>query len=1423
MFAQTRYARGNVVRLVDFILNIKYDIKIEAAGITGTFPYDISIDYISFYDDTGAWMDIQNISFQFSPLFILKGRLQINEFKADSIQLNRLPQIKKTDKPSRPFSLPSLVYRIGLKSLNIARLSLGEDILGKPANFSIDAGLTEKEIGVKSRVFVNIKRTDGVTGSAFLDAEFEGAEPYLNINAGIDEPEKGLISALLGINTSLSMNLKGSGPINNWNGQLCINADQLADIEAVISMESLAHLYLDIEGTARLYQGLMPIPLNEFLHPQAKFKINAHIKSKEYLFLDDVVIESENAGFELNASLDIKHMTSEGVFKVDIKDIYPLGLPIQKALSGSLDLSGKFNGPFFLPAVNMNMKISDFKSDIIQSDEIIARTLIEFISADNSYAPSVHINSGGDILGLFAASLSGDLLEERLTWNLDMTHTQGGDLRINNLQFAGSLLSADISGFFNKELNNGNIEAQLKTDSLELYSGLLKMDIPQGISVSAKLNTEISGTSLDSYIIGKFDLPENSDNAIMNIIGPEMEFAGYIGISDSKIFKFSDIKINSDRLELAYSGSYDSNNREIHGLLAFESKNLAAFSTLIEKDIEGSARLDASIDGLIEMINMKAEATVEDLVFNKARFQNLSASIALSGKPSKNEGNISLSIKQNGYNLRGTSRFKVNNKIVTLENILFDNPWFNVTGDLSADMGKLLVQGELNGGFEDLSIFNAFFGREIQGSANLYLKSYFTSGKNGISLNIHGDNISDTLGRTDSLDIDLKLSGELDDPDIIASVSMLDFTNKNIHLKDVKINALGRPRDIDFTLTGMGNVIYDVIIETAGNISISYAEQSLTINRFQGEYGEFPVSLTRSFKVTRSIEITELEEMQLNIAGGNIAGYGRFSEKSVNFNMNFNDIPASLLELAGINQLEGNATGSVIISGTLKQPDANAQITINDIRLRDTKYTNLPSLNLSAEAFLQSERLEADLLLDSRTGEPFKLKMYLPVRLSLSPFSFSFSEDKTMNGSVSGELDLANITNLAGLYNQKIKGNMTIGFDIKGTIKSPDIKGQVRLEKGGYENYSIGLLITDITMDISSDSKRFVLNNISGTDGDEGKASGSGWFDFSPSKKFPYSLSLNLKNMALVRSNTTTMIASGKPTISGNLNNHTLAGKLTIEKGEYMIPEHLPAEITDLEVTEINGPEYVQPQDQKKSAYKSIMNMDISVESTGQVYCTGRGLNSEWKGDLVITGTTAEPIIIGSLSVLRGSYNLFGKHFELTEGQIDLDGRYPISPYLNVTGEAKTSEITAIINLTGDLRKPEITLSSVPSLPSDEILSQLLFGRDVSQITPLQAIKLGNALNTMMGRSRYDIIGSTKRMFGVDQLDISQSKENVNGSTVSVGKYLKDDLYIEVEKGLGTESHKASVTWEVTPNITVDTELHENSSTGVGVNWKWDY
>jgi translocation and assembly module TamB len=150
--------------------------------------------------------------------------------------------------------------------------------------------------------------------------------------------------------------------------------------------------------------------------------------------------------------------------------------------------------------------------------------------------------------------------------------------------------------------------------------------------------------------------------------------------------------------------------------------------------------------------------------------------------------------------------------------------------------------------------------------------------------------------------------------------------------------------------------------------------------------------------------------------------------------------------------------------------------------------------------------------------------------------------------------------------------------------------------------------------------------------------------------------------------------------------------------------------------------------------------------------------------------------------------------------------------------------MVARMNLSGSAVSPKLTLTSEPPFPSDEILTRLLFGRGVADITPMQAVQLAAAARTLAGgNSSFDIMERARRFLTVDQLEVKQSEGTDKQTTVSAGKYLREGVYLEVEKGVGPESGKSSVEVDVTPNMTLETEVGENAQGGVGLNWKLNY
>jgi translocation and assembly module TamB len=298
----------------------------------------------------------------------------------------------------------------------------------------------------------------------------------------------------------------------------------------------------------------------------------------------------------------------------------------------------------------------------------------------------------------------------------------------------------------------------------------------------------------------------------------------------------------------------------------------------------------------------------------------------------------------------------------------------------------------------------------------------------------------------------------------------------------------------------------------------------------------------------------------------------------------------------------------------------------------------------------------------------------------------------------------------------------------------------------------------------------------------------------------------------------------GRVQLEGSFSRALLSGDVQVETGELRIPERLPPDIPELEVTEINSPDPAMRNRPEKAANGGpYLDFDLRLKSAGQFFVRGRGLESEWKGELRLSGTSDEPAITGDLSVERGRFNFLDRRFNLTQGRITFNGMAHPSPFLDVMAQSSARDMTAHLRLIGPLRAPELKLSSEPPLPSDEVLSRLLFGQSMNRISPLQAIQLAQTLSAMRGGKSLDLLGATRKLLKIDQLEVKQSGEKNDQTSIAAGKYLRDDVYLEVERSRGPGGTKASIEWEFLPRFSLETEIGLDAESGIGINWKWDY
>ncbi len=396
---------------------------------------------------------------------------------------------------------------------------------------------------------------------------------------------------------------------------------------------------------------------------------------------------------------------------------------------------------------------------------------------------------------------------------------------------------------------------------------------------------------------------------------------------------------------------------------------------------------------------------------------------------------------------------------------------------------------------------------------------------------------------------------------------------------------------------------------------------------------------------------------------------------------------------------------------------------------------------------------------------------------------------------------------------------------MSGTVSAPRIQGTASVDKGSYANGTTGTVLHDITARLRASEREIMVEQLSATDGASGRLSAKGTIGIEPETHFPLALSVDLTNARLVRRDDVDATISGQLQLGGNVAQPKLAGKLTVEPAEIRIPDRVGPNVPVIQVEEVGGSSK-NAATTNESAPSTDLALDLAVDLPGRIFVRGRGLESEWQGKLQVTGPASEPRVTGTLNVRRGYFDLLDRRLQLREGVVSFSGESPPDPTVTVQATTDINGMTAIIRVEGRARQPTLTLDSQPPLPQDEILARLLFNRDASQISPAQAAQLALAVNRLRGGEGLDVMGKLRSLTGLDTLDVTGGQTMQEGK-VRAGKYLNDDVYVEVEKGAAAQTGRAKVEVQILPdilpNVSVQADTGQNAQSGVGIKWRYNY
>lgn len=633
------------------------------------------------------------------------------------------------------------------------------------------------------------------------------------------------------------------------------------------------------------------------------------------------------------------------------------------------------------------------------------------------------------------------------------------------------------------------------------------------------------------------------------------------------------------------------------------------------------------------------------------------------------------------------------------------------------------------------------------------------------------------------------------------------LTNSPYVIRSLQLNGRGTlarlPFDIATDIGGPTPIRFD----GAGVYARTGEAQTVTLTG-EGRVREVAFS-TRAPAVVAFAADGRVARLDMNVGGGVLLGELRSDSEAALLRADLTSV--DLKSIAP--DLRGSVTGRVALRGRGSDLSGSANVTLNDVRSVDAPNGLAVDGTLNATLVDNQLRIEADARSNGQVEA--RANVILPVVSSAAPLMLAIERTRPMSGEVSARGEIQPIWDLFFSGDRSLAGQVDAQATLAGSINAPRLNGRLNLTNGSFRDAFSGLRLGEVTLNSRFDDEVAVIERFSATDAAGGLVSGDGRLGLQEGSASTFELAF--QRFRIIDNDLAEARASGPVTVTrGAEGNITLTGRLDIDEGR--VEANLPGSngIVRMDVVEINRPGG-DPEEEVVQRSGPSIRLDIQLNATrGDLRLVGRGLNAQMRLDADVGGTITAPTLSGTATVVGGDYEFAGKRFVFEDGGTVNLSTDPRLIRLNLAATRDDPALTATIRVSGTAAKPEIVLTSTPALPADEVLSQVLFGRSASQLSPIEAAQLAAGVAGLAGGGGFDIIGNLRSLAGLDRLSFGGEASSL---TVAGGRYITDDVYLEIIGG-GDSGAAVNVEWQVRRNLTVSSRFGGQGDASLSIRWR---
>lgn len=1147
------------------------------------------------------------------------------------------------------------------------------------------------------------------------------AEPdreMLDIDAEIIAPAGGVLAGALGMERNLNVTLKGDGNWRKWNGELNALSDD----------EPLAQLSLEAKEGLFAYDGqltasFMPAGI-------ARKMTSPNLAIKGTASLDDRLVQ-----LDLEARSVALFLTANG--GIDLGRNSLDAMRIETRLIDPSALAANMKAQDFELKALLNGKFSELRYRYLLTAPQLAfgKTLLTNVRGEGQGQRDA---GGWDIpLELSVGTLigNGDLAKQLLS----------GFTGTALLRYENDLLFAERARVATNRAS-GTVDFELRP-----ATGVYAIDIAatapgfpvQGVGTAdiiadIGLTPGATGVALDGQVnarLRRFDI-----GFLRELAGGLPELQTGLSLGPDRFLRFSNLVVRAPDISFRGSGSQT-------GAATFSFRGSGTQDTY--------GRFDLRLDGPLERpkiaLLLDSPLPAAGLSAVRLELDPVTGGFAYTASGGSTLGPFS----SDGTILTTPGQ----DTAVRVDRLLVSDTLATGTIIPTADglAGTLAVSG---GGVNGSVLFRPGNGRQLI-RANLKAENARFDGNPPIFI------------RTAALDADIIL---------IDGKSNIDATLRAQGISRGEL-IIGRIAANAKLTDGTGTATF-AIAGTRGSTFEFQAKADITPNLYRitgnGQFEGRNLRLTRALELRRVGDGWTASPTTISYGSGSARMSGRWGSGNSRLDLAMAKMPLSLIDIAYPDLgLGGTADGTVKLTQSGSQmPVGDARLTIKGLTRSGLILTSAP-VDLGLNVAISSRNAAARGIIKSPAGKTIGRFQGRVTGLGSGRW-----QDELMRRPLFAQARFSggaeSLWRLTGVETFDLSGPVAASADISGSLANPEIKGQVRTSNARLESPLTGTVVSNIKAVGQFDGSRLLLPNVTGTTAGGGTVSGSGSFNFAvpPGEGIGIEMDVNAQQAALIARDDFAATVTGPIKIRSSPEGGLISGDVTLNRSFFRFGRASEtANLPDIRTREINRRADERPVRIRDRPWRFALTAD----APNRLQVEGLGLDSEWSANLRITGPVDDFAIVGTANLLRGNYTFAGRRFRLERGRIRFVGNRPVNPVMDIEAEANLTGLNATINVTGTGNRPEIVFSSIPALPQDELLSRILFGSSIANLSAPEAVQLAAAVASLNSGGGLDPINQLRKAVGLDRLRILPSDTDTgSGTSIAAGKYITRRIYVEL-------------------------------------------